>query len=236
VRAESLLAAWLCVTAAPAHAGRIAFLAAEFPNAILHNDSFVVTIDDADAPRLEHARRLVDWIAGGGDEKTSPDRRIVVTDIAPGADGINRDWRAPGAPAWSWHAIGEAEFVDFTIEILDGWPTFVEQDVPGWMANTGGRIGFWSYTLVAELGPGSAGDFNGDGSVDGWDLLAWQRGFGGAYDGGDLADWEHQFGRAGAAASATALPEPASLVLLALAASSGWRRRRAGLPRGATAA
>ena len=41
--------------------------------------------------------------------------------------------------------------MDFTIEILDGWPGFVEQDVNGWIANTNGRVGFWTYTVVAEL-------------------------------------------------------------------------------------
>lgn len=42
--------------------------------------------------------------------------------------------------------------IDLTIEILDGTPTMVEQDFSAWVANTGGVIGFWSYTVVAEIG------------------------------------------------------------------------------------
>ena len=37
------------------------------------------------------------------------------------------------------------------LSIYDGWPGFVEQDLPGWLANTEGIIGFWNYTVVAEL-------------------------------------------------------------------------------------
>jgi hypothetical protein len=62
---------------------------------------------------------------------------------------------------WSWHVVEFLEFADATIEILDGWPTLVEQDVRGWIDNTGGIIGFWEYTVTAELHsvrePGTAG-------------------------------------------------------------------------------
>ena len=61
------------------------------------------------------------------------------------------------------------------------------------------------------------GDFNGDGSVDGNDFLAWQRGFGstnpllpngdadrnGVVDDADLATWKAQFGTSGASSAAT---------------------------------
>jgi hypothetical protein len=33
---------------------------------------------------------------------------------------------------------------DFSIEIYDGWPGYVESDVARWIANTGGVIGFWA--------------------------------------------------------------------------------------------
>jgi hypothetical protein len=54
-------------------------------------------------------------------------------------------------PLWNWHVVGVDGFFGTTAEILDGWPTFVEDDVSGWIANTQGKIGFWSYTVVEEL-------------------------------------------------------------------------------------
>ena len=70
---------------------------------------------------------------------------------------MNRDFRAPGAPPWSWHLTRFDGFSDIAIELCDGWPSFVEADVPGWIANTNGEICFWSYTVVEELPePGGA--------------------------------------------------------------------------------
>jgi hypothetical protein len=126
-----------CATAAPMH-----FLVAERSGEIVHGDSYVLPLTNpAD---IAHARSLITAPAG-----TLPS--IAIAKVAPGADGINRDHRAAGTPAWNWHVTEFESFADFSIEILDGWPTFVEQDVPGWMANTNSTIGFWSYTVVAEL-------------------------------------------------------------------------------------
>jgi hypothetical protein len=76
-----------------------------------------------------------------------------VARIAAGADGLNRGLRAPGEPLWWWHVTSFEGFADSTIEILDGWPGYVEQDVAGWIANANATIGFWTYTVVEELGP-----------------------------------------------------------------------------------
>ena len=130
-------------TGAPfAAAETIHFLVAERPENAVHGDSYVLPLSDPAA--IAQARALIDAEPG-----TLPS--IVVAHIAAGADGVNRDHLAPGAPAWSWHVTEFEGFSDFAIEILDGWPTYVEQDVNGWIANTGGTIGFWSYTVVAEL-------------------------------------------------------------------------------------
>jgi hypothetical protein len=82
-------------------------------------------------------------------------------------------------------------------------------------------------------------DFNGDGQVDGRDLLAWQRGFGlasgasraqgdadgnGIVNAADLAVWGDQFGSA--AAAAAAIPEPAAATLIGVALLSAACRRR----------
>jgi hypothetical protein len=71
---------------------------------------------------------------------------------------------------------------------------------------------------------GLAGDFSGDGRVDGRDFLIWQRG-GSAnrLSASDLALWRANFGRT--SATAGAVPEPAGIVLAGiLAATVPWRR------------
>ena len=133
-------------------AAPIGFLVAQPPQGRIHHDSYVIAIDSADAARLNHARALLGWVRSGADPNESPGATIVVADIRPGGDGINRNALAPGQPIWNWRVEGQVEFTDFTIEILDGTPTMVEDDVIAWIANTGGAVGFWSYTVVAELG------------------------------------------------------------------------------------
>lgn len=126
-----------------AEAAPIAFLVAERPEAAVHGDSYVLVLEaEAD---LEHARALIQDPDAGAP--------IVTARIAAGADGLNRDHHAPGAPPWSWHVTQFDGFADLTIELCDGWPGFVEQDVAGWIANTEGQICFWQYTVVEELGP-----------------------------------------------------------------------------------
>ena len=120
----------------------ILFLVAE-PFLPVHGDSYVLPLSDPQA--IAHARDLIQF---GPQNAGSP---IVVAHVAEGANGINRDLLAPGAPEWSWHVTEFLGFADATIEILDGWPGFVEQDVQGWLENTGGTIGFWDYTVVSEV-------------------------------------------------------------------------------------
>ncbi|MCG8449607.1 MAG: hypothetical protein MI725_08515 [Pirellulales bacterium] len=70
------------------------------------------------------------------------------------------------------------------------------------------------------------GDFNNDGKVDGYDLLAWQR----DTSIGNLNDWRAQYGSStvvAANANVTAVPEPCSLVMcVAFGASLFVRRYR----------
>ena len=68
--------------------------------------------------------------------------------------------------------------------------------------------------IVASRSLGAAGDFDGDGDVDGSDFLAWQRGFGTTFTAQDLLDWQTNFGGALlATSSSSAVPEPSSLVV-----------------------
>jgi hypothetical protein len=131
----------LCI-AARAGAAPIAFLVAEPPGSVFHGDSYVLVLQEpAD---VAHARALIQQGPAAG-------QTIAVARIAAGADGQNRDLRAPGEPRWSWHVTEFEGFGDLAAEICDGWPSYVEADVPGWISNTQGRVCFWSYTVVEEL-------------------------------------------------------------------------------------
>lgn len=65
-------------------------------------------------------------------------------------------------------------FAEFTIEVCDAWPTYVEENLDVWLEQVG-QICFWAYTVVAELGtdlePWNC-DLTVDGIVDPNDL-AW---------------------------------------------------------------
>lgn len=137
--------AWLAacsLVAGRSDAAPVQFLVAELPGTATHGDSYVLPLEDPAA--IAHARAIV---AQG----PSIGETIVLAKIAPGADGVNRDWLAPGRPEWSWHVVEFVGFADIAAEILDGWPGFVESDVAGWIENTEGTIGFWGYTVAAEL-------------------------------------------------------------------------------------
>ena len=133
-------------------AGPTYFVVAERPGLEEHGDSFVLPLTEA--ADIAHARDLIER---GPEAAGTP---MVFAEVLPGADGINRNVLADGEPLWSWHVSKFEGFADGGIELVDGWPTFIEQDVEGWMANTRrdledpdapGHIGFWNYTVVAEL-------------------------------------------------------------------------------------
>jgi hypothetical protein len=71
-----------------------------------------------------------------------------VANLGPGRDGVNRDYLDPTFREWSWHVTEFVTFGQIAAEILDGWPTGVEEGKVG-----GPTIGFWHYTVVRELGP-----------------------------------------------------------------------------------
>lgn len=146
--------------AASADAAPVYFLVTEFPDQKVHGDAFVLPLDDADD--IAHARNLVKRGRKAGST-------LISADIVAGGDDINRNILAPGKPAWSWHISKFERFADMSIELTDGWPSYIEQDVQGWINNTGGgtvdgdgdgkpdkdatvgAIAFWNYTVTAEL-------------------------------------------------------------------------------------
>jgi hypothetical protein len=194
----------------------IRFLVSEFGTAV-HHDSYVLPLSDPDD--IAHARRLITDGPGIG----AP---LAVAKIAKGSNGINRNYLAAGSPAWSWHVSAFEGFADSTIEILDGWPIYVEGDIDGWIANTNSYVGFWRYTVTAEL---PQGDYDADLDVDADDYHVWRAGFGGKVDlsadgngdgivdAADYAVWRKNLGTSttlpSQTASATSVPEPATLHL-----------------------
>jgi hypothetical protein len=83
-------------------------------------------------------------------------------------------------------------------------------------------VDYLSNSVVLKvIGLGSAGDFDGDGDVDGRDFLVWQRN----PSVGNLADWQANYG-SGSLSAVSAVPEPASAFLMAFASITlVWRRR-----------
>jgi hypothetical protein len=83
------------------------------------------------------------------------------------------------------------------------------------------------FTIQRSAVPVLPGDFDGDNDVDGADFLKWQRGFGDTYDGNDLAAWEANYGNvAPPTATSTAVPEPATGILLVLGMAAMFAGRR----------
>jgi hypothetical protein len=99
-------------------------------------------------------------------------------------------------------------------------------DKIGWIANTNSYIGFWTYTVTAEL---PQGDYDADLDVDAEDYHVWRAGFGGTtdfsadgddsgiVDAADYVLWRRNLGQSitlpPRAASILAVPEPESLQL-----------------------
>jgi hypothetical protein len=126
-----------------AQVASVRFKVAEVPGTEVWHDAYTLVLSDpAD---IAHARDLVARGLAAGEA-------IVVARVAAGLDQINRNWGAPGAPPWHWHIWQFVAFADATVEILDGTPSGVEVNPAGWAAYPG-LIGFWGYTVVAELPP-----------------------------------------------------------------------------------
>jgi hypothetical protein len=107
------------------------------------NDSFVLPLSKPEDVR--EARRLLR-------EVPPTAQRVLVVNIVAGADGINRDHLAVGAPQWSWHV---TEFISFTDYVpgLEHSPTpvLIEENLEKYKG-TGVAL-FTMYGIIAELRP-----------------------------------------------------------------------------------
>lgn len=111
------------------------------------NESYVLPLSREED--IQHARYL---IRQGPLARYHSDRPAAVATIAPGSNGINRNYLVAGFPEWSWHVTEFGGFGDAVGATIDGNPQNVEDDVEKWMANTSGLIGFTTYTVIKELG------------------------------------------------------------------------------------
>lgn len=115
-----------------------------------NGESFIIGLTDpAD---ITYARKLIE------DPDSTPDKILSARIVPQTGDEevLNRD--VNNNKIWSWRIDEFDGFVFNTIEILDGWPGYVEEDLKRWFQNTTGSdefgyIGFWNYTIVEEIEP-----------------------------------------------------------------------------------
>lgn len=179
-------------------------------------------INDSVALWADHADYLEDAAA------------VYDADNNPGTTNVNYNSQAQAVAKQAWgeglNGFPVAANASMTLADPSGDPTvganwvaagFQDQfgSFQSGLRHPGGDVGSpGSFTIVPEQG--QAGDFDDDGDVDGRDFLIWQRGGstpGGPLSASDLADWQTNFGAQPPLTAVTAVPEPASLAMLALA-------------------
>jgi hypothetical protein len=117
------------------------FICADRTEQKYRNDSFVLPLSKPEDVR--EARRLLKESA----------QRIPVVNIVAGADGINRDHLAVGAPPWNWHV---TEFIRFT-DSVPGWcdycttPALIEERLEKYKVSC--MAAFTEHGILAELRP-----------------------------------------------------------------------------------
>lgn len=145
---------------------------------------------------------------------------------------------------------GEVRYLGVRIDLNDaGHASFnnnANQYWYGWIgiridneADATGTVTGWAYestrgvSIVAgDVGiQTQAGDFDGDGDVDGRDFLQWQRGGSpNPLSSGDLTSWQNNYGAGNnLVANSTAVPEPGSILMTAVGGMcllSGFMTRR----------
>lgn len=140
-----------------------------------------------------------------------------------------------GAPTNFWHTVMEWEG---TLQ-ENGLALTADAMTDGWEMRVDGNE--LQIRLPGDGGPFGDADFDADNDVDGRDYLTWQSnvGFTGPFDlqpfgdatgddvidGLDLQVWQDQYGGGSALLAVSALPEPTSLVLLALGSMAMIGRR-----------
>ena len=116
-------------------------------------------------------------------------------------------------PALSSKLIGAGDAASQAADDFNTTSRSGSNDVGAYLYDSNGNPG-WAVTTAFKEFPtvaGLAGDFDGDNDVDGADFLAWQRDT--AFS---LTDWQANYGTNGVLTAAASVPEPSSLLLLAV--------------------
>ena len=123
------------------------FKVAEMADDKIHNDSYVLPIPASDTMNIRIAREIIRYGAAYPD-------RIITGKIAKGVSPcslLNKDLAT--GKSHSWYVESFAGFSAFTIEVCDGWPGYVDENIDQWMAELDGAICFWSYSVTEEITP-----------------------------------------------------------------------------------
>ncbi|WP_428306746.1 polysaccharide lyase family 8 super-sandwich domain-containing protein [Lacipirellula sp.] len=168
-----------------------------------------------------------DWLAINGSLSISATVAnpfvIDVAGLMGGVLGSVENWSAARNYSWTL-ATASGGISGFATDrfVIDAADFAATNDVNGvWSIN---RLG--NSLLLEYAANGVAGDFDDNGLVDGADFLAWQRGFGSNYNESDLETWRANFAAA-SVATATPVPEPTTIHLLAaIALASGGAVRK----------
>jgi hypothetical protein len=154
--------------------------------------------------------------------------------LADRAEARFNDWQETPATAT---AISETNPLETNVLTIAPGESFSLGDI-GDFSTEAARAGLGLKFILGEeaafrfgsivLSTSLAGDFDGNSRVDGNDFLLWQRGGSPTPNSaGDLATWRANFGMTAATSAASAVPEPASaLLLMAATGLVALRRRR----------
>lgn len=110
-----------------------------------HGESFIIGLTELSD--INTARNIV----------AQGEHKVIIAEIDRISSRANQgNFDLARNKQWSWYVINVMDFADNSIEVLDGWPSYVEENFDAWVENTKadngkGRIGFWNYTIKREV-------------------------------------------------------------------------------------
>ena len=111
-------------------------------------ESYIIALTDS--LQIEHARMII------SNPEIVSDKIILAKIIPQNGTENYQNIDLNSNTVWSWRVDEFIGFVFTTIEIYDGWPGYIEEDLNRWFQNTSddpnsGVIGFWGFTVLEEI-------------------------------------------------------------------------------------